>query len=200
MLYSVHDDLHTIVTGSSPEPLIAEASAEIMEYRLPNGEPFIKLWDLLWKYVDHGLTAPCATGELIGHALSISAMDRAINRLPNATVCELKYQTRVTVTDYYKALLTDEAWEELRHSTPANGAQLSSASANKTFADVFKSGYFHFSHYGQANDDAKYRCLGILATGDSNCVSAESGAYGSHDSYPLSSSWWCISKNHFCEF
>jgi hypothetical protein len=29
MLYSVHDDLHTIVTGSSPEPLIAEASAQI---------------------------------------------------------------------------------------------------------------------------------------------------------------------------
>ncbi len=58
----------------------------------------------------------------------------------------------MTVTDYCKALLTDEAWEELRHSTPANHVQLSSAPANKTFEDTFKSGYFHSSHYGQAND------------------------------------------------
>jgi len=152
MLYSVHDDLHTIITGSSPEPLIAEASAQIMHYTLPNGELFIKLWPLLWKYIDCGLAAQGATGELIGRALSISAMDRAINRLPNASVRELKYQTPVTVTDYYRALLTDEAWEELRHSTPANRAHLSSASANKTFEDAFKGGYFHFSHYGQAND------------------------------------------------
>jgi len=79
-------------------------------------------------------------------------MDCAINRLPKAVVCELKYQTPVTVTDYYKALLTDEAWEELRYSIPANRAQLSTASANKTFEDAFKGGYFHFSHYGQAND------------------------------------------------
>jgi len=152
MLYSVHDDLCTIVTGSSPEPLIAEASAQIMHYRLPNGEPFIKLWGLLWKYIDHGLAAQSATGELIGRALSISAMDGAINRLPNASVRELKYQTPVKVTDYYKTLLTGEAWEELRHSTPANRAQLSSASANKTFENAFEGGYFHFSHYGQAND------------------------------------------------
>ena len=99
MLYSVHGDSHTIITGSSPEPLIAEASAQIMHYTLPNGELFIKLWLLLWKYIDHSLAAQGATGELIGRALSISAMDRAINRLPNTSVCELKYQAPVTVTD-----------------------------------------------------------------------------------------------------
>ena len=152
MLYSVHGDLHTLVTGSSPEPLIAEASAQIMHYTLANGEPYMKLWSLLWKYIDHGLAAQGATGELIGRALSISAMDCAINRLPKASIRELKYQTPVTVTDYYKALLTEEAWEELRHFTPANHAQLTAASANKTFEDAFKGGYFHFSHYGQAND------------------------------------------------
>ena len=152
MLYSVNADLHTIVTGSSPEPLTAEASAQIMHYTFPNGKPFMKLWELLWKYIDHGLAAQGATGELIGRALSISAMDHAVNRLSNVSVRELKYQTPVSVTDYYKALLTDEAWEELRHSTPANRAQLSSASANRTFEDAFRGGYFHFSHYGQAND------------------------------------------------
>ena len=152
MLYSVHNDLHTIVTGSSPEPLIAEASAEIMHYTFANGEPYMKLWSLLWKYIDHGLAAQGATGELIGRALSISAMDHAINRLPKESVHELKYQTPVRVTDYYKALLTDNAWEELRQSIPANRAWLSDASANRTFEDTFKDGYFHFSHYGQAND------------------------------------------------
>jgi len=47
MLYSVHKDLHTIVTGYSPEPLIAEASAQIMHYTFVDGEPYMKLWSLL---------------------------------------------------------------------------------------------------------------------------------------------------------
>jgi isochorismate synthase EntC len=36
MLYSVHENRQTIVTGSSPEPLIAEASAQIMNHPLAN--------------------------------------------------------------------------------------------------------------------------------------------------------------------
>jgi hypothetical protein len=36
MLYSVREDRYTIVTGSSPEPLIAEASAQMMNYVFPN--------------------------------------------------------------------------------------------------------------------------------------------------------------------
>jgi len=43
---------------------------------------------------------------LIGRALSVSAMDCAINRLPK--VRELKYQTPVTVADYHKAFFMDE--------------------------------------------------------------------------------------------
>lgn len=155
MLYSVHHDLHTIMTGSSPEPLVAEASALIMNYVLESRKPYMELWTLLWQYIDHGLAAQGAIGELIGRALSISAMDRAINSLvskqdnPN---CELLYQTPVTVTDYYKALLTKDAWEELRHTLPANYVQLDTAVAEITFEKAFEKGYFHFSHYGQAND------------------------------------------------
>ena len=144
MLFSVSPDRQTIVTGSPPEPLIAEASAQIMHYIHANGQPYMHFWDLLWKYMDHGLASQGTTGELIGRSLGIYAMDHAINALPPASVCELKleYQTPVTVTDYYKALLTDEAWEELRQSIPANRTQLSDASANTTFEDVFKGGYF----------------------------------------------------------
>lgn len=36
MLYSVHENRQTLVTGSSPEPLIAEASAQIMNHYLAN--------------------------------------------------------------------------------------------------------------------------------------------------------------------
>ena len=77
-------------------------------------------------------------------------MDCAIDRLTD--VCELTYQTPVTVADYYKALLTNDAWETLRQSTPANRARLSNDSATKSFEDAFKDAYFHFSHYGKAND------------------------------------------------
>jgi hypothetical protein len=88
------------------------------------------IWGLLGDFVDRGLAAQDTIGQLIGRTLSISAMDFAIDAL--ADVCELKYQTPVTVAAYYKAFLTDEAWETLRHSTPANRARLSKNSALKT--------------------------------------------------------------------
>jgi hypothetical protein len=84
------------VTGSSPEPLIAEASAQIMHPTPMNEKPYLDLWVLLGKFVDdHGFALQSAIEELIGHALSISPMDHAINGL--LKFCELRYQTPVTV-------------------------------------------------------------------------------------------------------
>ena len=155
MLYSVHRNQEVIVTGSSSEPLIAEAAAQIMHFKITengNTVPYMDFWHLLGKFVEHGLAAQGAIGGLIGRALSISAMDRAIHGLPKN--CELNYQMPVTVADYYKALLTDESWEALRKSTPANRAQLTKISAMTTFEDAFKNAYFHFSHYAKANDSS----------------------------------------------
>jgi hypothetical protein len=90
MLYSVHQDRETIVTGSSPKPLIAKASAQIMHHDL-DGKPYLDLWDLLLKFVNNGLAAQGAIGELIGCTLSIYAMDCAINNLqtqiPDTSAC-----------------------------------------------------------------------------------------------------------------
>ena len=147
LLYSVNDQRRTIVTGSSPEPLIAEASAQIMHYFIQENQPYFNYWFLLEKYVDHGLANQGAIGELIGRALSISAMDCAIENLHGHS--ELKYQTPITVADYYQAFLTNDAWEVLRKSTPANRSRLSSDSANTKFEDAFKNAYFHYSHYGR---------------------------------------------------
>jgi hypothetical protein len=163
LLYSVHPDREIIVTGSSPEPVIAEAAARFMHHNLENGTPYMNFWGLLEKYVDHGLEAQGDIGALIGRAVSISAMDRVINNLPDKDVRELKYQTPVSVTDYYKAFLTAEAWESLRKSTPANRSKLSPASGKKTFEDAFKNGYFHFSHYGKANDTSPIQDLAAWA-------------------------------------
>ena len=153
LLYSVQDDRRTIVTGSPPEPLVAEASARIMHYHLDQ-ESYMDYWDLLREFVDRGLAAQGSIGELIGRALSICAMDCAINRLADSELSELKYQTPVRVTDYYKALLTEDAWDILRQSVPVNRARLSDESATRTFEDAFKDAYLHFSHYGKANDDS----------------------------------------------
>lgn len=152
MLYSVQQNRETIVTGSSPEPLIAEASAQIMHHTLINKVPYMDVWMLLSKYVDNGMAAQGAIGELIGRTLSILAMDQAINGLSDHK--ELKYQTPVRVTDYYKALLTDTAWNTLCKSKPANRSELSHNSGNKTFEQAFQNAYFHFSHYGKANDSS----------------------------------------------
>ena len=149
VVYSVHKDRETVISGSSPEPLIAEAAAQIM-----NGSdtmtPAMDTWKLLLEYVDNGLGGQGDIGELIGRALSILAMDAAINNLDD--VCELKYQTPILVNDYYKALLTDEAWDILQNSFPANPHQLTSHDAQKNFKDAFSGAYFHFSHYARAND------------------------------------------------
>ena len=153
ILYSVPQNGTVMVTGSSPEPLLAEASAQIMHYNIwdhRRDKPYMDLWGLLGDFVNRGFAPQNTIGQLIGRTFSISAMDFAIDAL--ADVCELKYQTPVTVVAYYKAFLTDEAWETLCRSTPANGAQLSKNSAAKTFEDAFADAYLHFSHYGKAND------------------------------------------------
>jgi len=142
MLYS--SDRFTVISGSSPEPILAEASAQMMHYQV-GGKNFINVWGLLLEYMNHGLAAQGAVGELIGRTLSILAMDRAIDSLPAENTCELKYQSPVTVSQYYQALLSKEAWDKLRTSVPANRAQLSANSGSQTFEDAFKDAYFHFS-------------------------------------------------------
>jgi hypothetical protein len=158
MIYSVHQNRHVMVTGSSSEPLLAEAAAQIMHSSIAiNGIdiPYMDLWALLGEFVDRGLAAQGSIGELIGRALSISAMDNAIHAMKRT--CELVFQTLVTVSDYYKALLTNDAWAKLRRSVPANRARLSEDSATKTFEDAFANAFFHFSHYGKANDASPMR-------------------------------------------
>ena len=112
----------------------------------------MNVWNLLERFVDCGLAAQGVIGELIGWVLSISAMDCVIEK--KLELCELKYQTLMTVVDYYKSLLMDEAWEVLRRSIPANRAQLSYESGLKTFEQAFQNAYFHFSHYVRANDSS----------------------------------------------
>jgi hypothetical protein len=154
MLYSVHDNRETKVTGSSPEPLVAEAAAELMHSTVEvDGKdvPYMDVWKLLVLLVEKGLVPQGEIGELIGRVLSIFAMDLAIDK--TSEKCHLKYQTPVTVAEYYKALLTDEAWKVLKDSLPINRSDLSKESAERTFEAAFADAYFHFSHYGKANDE-----------------------------------------------
>jgi hypothetical protein len=123
-----------------------------MHRPLKNKEPYIDLWGLLEKFVDRGLAAQGAIVELIGRALSISAMDCAIDGLQK--FYDLKYQRPVTVANYYKAFLTGKTWEALRQFIPANHARLSDNSTKETFEDAFQDAHFHFSHYGKVNDSS----------------------------------------------
>ena len=77
-------------------------------------------------------------------------MDRAIEG--TSTKREFKYQTPVTIAEYYKALLT-EAWEVLRDSTPENRSSLIEEFREKRFEDAFADAYLHYSHYGKASDE-----------------------------------------------
>jgi hypothetical protein len=151
--YSVSRANGTMVTGNSPEPLVAEGSAQLMHMELPsnNGKKYMNVWDLLVQYCEGGLLPQGTIGELLGRALSIFAMDRAIEA--TRTKCQLKYQTPVKVLDYYKALLTDQAWETLRTSRPANRQAVKTSVAKKSFEEAFADAYLHFSHYSKAHDE-----------------------------------------------
>jgi len=117
------------------------------------------VWNLLVEFVKRGLLPQGTIGQLLGRIFSIFAMDRAIEG--PLTKRELKYQTPVTVAEYYQALLTDEAWEVLKDSTPANCSSLAEESGKKRFEDAFADAYFHFSHYGKANDETPLQdCYG----------------------------------------
>ena len=48
ILYSVHQNRQTIMTGSSSEPLIGEASAQIMNYTLMNKKPYMD-YGICWQ-------------------------------------------------------------------------------------------------------------------------------------------------------
>ena len=79
MLDSVQEN-GNIITGSSSEPLIAEASAQIMNFSVEKlsqrgEEPYMDLWGLLGEFVNEDLAAEGTIGDLIGRSLSISAMD-----------------------------------------------------------------------------------------------------------------------------
>jgi hypothetical protein len=154
MLYSVQEGNEWMVSGSSPEPLIAEASAQLMHATIGN-QPYMDVWDLVIQFIDIGFLPQGSIGELLGRVIGIRAMDRAINCL--VSPCELKYQTPVSVVDYYKALLTVNAWDVLKNSKPANYKDLCKESADKRFEDCFANAYFHFSHYAKAGDVAPLR-------------------------------------------
>jgi hypothetical protein len=139
-----------MISGSSPEPLIAEAAAQIMN-AINQNVPYTNVWDLLLGYVDNGLGGQGDIGELIGRTLSILAVDAVIKNIE--TPCELKYQTPIPVNDYYKALLTTEAWKILQDSSPPNARKLAKKDAKKSFKQAFENAYFHFSHYARANDE-----------------------------------------------
>jgi hypothetical protein len=158
IFHSVHADRETIVSGSSPEPVIAEAAAQLMHSNINiygGTKPYMNVWGLVVEYVESGLLPQGTVGELLGRVLRTFAMDRAIDNTPVKR--DLKYQTPVKVNDYYQALLTDEAWEIVRRSVPANRENLSKESACKTFEDAFEDFYFHWSHYGLANDETPMR-------------------------------------------
>ena len=145
LLYSVHQNRETLMAGSYPEPPIAEAAAQIMHAHNGVEEPHMNLWHRLGEFLDHGLRAQDTIGKLIGRTLRIiSAMDHAINALPEVEVRELTYQTPVKTTAYYQAFLTDEAWHILRKFVPANRLNLNPEIAEITFETAFRYAYFHF--------------------------------------------------------
>ncbi|KAF7420956.1 hypothetical protein PC9H_011475 [Pleurotus ostreatus] len=151
VVYSIQEDREVIISGSSSEPLVAEAAAIVMNSDRSASKP-MAVWRILAQYVTQGLMGQGDAGELLGRTISIMAMDRAISSCP--TWAELKYQTPIEVNKYFHALLTHEQWEALRISVPANFSMLGQADSARSFEDAFRGAYVHFSHYSRARDSS----------------------------------------------
>ncbi|KAF4586317.1 hypothetical protein EYR38_010592 [Pleurotus pulmonarius] len=151
VVYSIHEDREAIISGSSSEPLVAEAAAIVMNSDWSDREP-MAVWRILAEYVSQGLMGQGDAGALLGRTISIMAMDRAISGCPRRA--ELKYQTPIEVNKYFQALLTHEQWEALRTSVPANFSKLREEDSTRSFEDAFRGAYVHFSHYSRAGDSS----------------------------------------------
>jgi hypothetical protein len=122
-----------------------------------DGSAYMDVWAILSNFINDGLIAQGTVGEIIGRVLSILAIDHAIHARGVEGQHQLKYQTPVTVAEYYRALLNDTDWDILRQSVPENARDLTEIDSNITFEEAFADAYVHFSHYAKANDDTPLR-------------------------------------------
>ncbi|RXW16235.1 hypothetical protein EST38_g9615 [Candolleomyces aberdarensis] len=138
-LWSVPADRETMDTGAPSEPVLVEASAQLLH------SDDINMFNILNTALSSNLIAKGERGELAARILFINAQDR-VNR-HTLDYHSMKYHGPIRLLEFLEQLFTDEAYDYIKNAIP-----IEAKPGAKPLEDAFKDAWVNFSHFAQARD------------------------------------------------
>ncbi|KAH7334543.1 hypothetical protein B0J17DRAFT_631300 [Rhizoctonia solani] len=152
VVYAIPQHREFMRTGSSSEPVLAEAAAQYLKDRA-NGGIALSGPRILSENCQKGFIARGERGELCGRLLMTAAHDLALSdalggipRVLNDS--EVIFHRPVPVLTFLRALFADRHHVTILEATPATD------DTGEKLQDAFKEAYVSFSHFVQAGDSA----------------------------------------------
>lgn len=133
--------------GHAPEPLVSEASAQLLDVPRNLGR-IIKICDILFDTVLSGSKVRGDRGEFVARLLLMAAHDRtAIQQEQRDS--QLMYTKPLKVVDFLKNLLKEEYHEAILNMKPQDQSP-----SDVILKEAFENAYVNFTNYIKAEDSA----------------------------------------------
>ncbi|KAH8096910.1 hypothetical protein BXZ70DRAFT_945159, partial [Cristinia sonorae] len=161
LAYSVPRHREFLRSGTSSEPILAEAAAQLMHIKRPHEKPASPTdWaSFLGMVTENGFFNKGQSGEIAMRLLATFAHDRAIGTLKKPAIGDPHYDRPIPLTAFLEALFSEKVANEILDSTPTNQTN------GKTLREAFKGAHVRFTHFwrvGDASmisDDGMWRAL-----------------------------------------
>jgi hypothetical protein len=152
IVYAIPEHREYMRTGSSSEPVVAEAAASYLRSISKHRGVSIEAPRILSENCQKGFLARGERGELCGRLLLTVAHDIAIIEAagsisPSFKAIKPAFHRPVPVLDFLRALFADEHHEAILKATP-----ISNKAQAQTLEAVFQEGFVFFSHFALAED------------------------------------------------
>ncbi|KAJ2926954.1 hypothetical protein H1R20_g10128, partial [Candolleomyces eurysporus] len=139
IVWSVPEDRETMDTGAPSEPVLVEASAQLLH------SDNIDMFDTLNTALSRNLIAKGERGELAARILFIHAQDRVSRH--TLDYYSMKYHGPIRLLEFLKQLFTDAAYDYIKNAIP-----IEDKPGAEPLEDAFKDAWVNFSHFAQAGD------------------------------------------------
>ncbi|KAH7334581.1 hypothetical protein B0J17DRAFT_112629 [Rhizoctonia solani] len=151
VVYAIPQHREFILTGSSSEPVLAEAAACYL--KMAQGGIAVAGPRILFENCQKGFVARGERGELCGRLLMTIAHDLALPDTPDDTLQLLMdpkvvFHRPVPVLAFLRALFADTHHDTILEATPGTDE------TGEKLRDAFKDAYVSFSHFVRAGDSA----------------------------------------------
>ncbi|CAE6457996.1 unnamed protein product, partial [Rhizoctonia solani] len=152
IVYAIPEHREYMRTGSSSEPVLAEAAGVHLNYISKHRGIYIEAPRILSENCQKGFLARGKRGELCGRLLLTVAHDIAVIEASHTTSALLKdiepaFHRPVPVLDFLRALFAEDHHETILKATP-----VSDKPEAKTLETTFQEAFVFFSHFALAED------------------------------------------------